>query len=50
MCVLKRKLKFEDYKHFLQATQLENKINQLEKNKVNVERFRKNHKKFVKKQ
>ena len=29
--VLKRKLKFEDYKHCLEATQLEHKINQLKK-------------------
>ena len=27
--VRKRKLKFEDYKYCLEATQLENKINQL---------------------
>ena len=25
-CVVKRKLKFEDYKHYLKPTQLENKI------------------------
>ena len=25
-CVVKRKLKFEDYKHCLEPTQLENKI------------------------
>ena len=31
-CVITRKLKFEDYKSCLGATQLENKINQL-KNK-----------------
>ena len=31
----KRKLKFKDYKNCLKATQLENKTNQLEKNKVN---------------
>ena len=31
--VIKRELKFEDYKHCLEATQLENKINQLGKNK-----------------
>ena len=31
-CVVTRKLKFEDYKSCLGATQLENKINQL-KNK-----------------
>ena len=30
-CVEKRKLKFEDYKHCLQATRLENKMNHLEK-------------------
>ena len=34
--VIKRKLKFEDYKNCLEATQLENKINQLEKNNVDV--------------
>ena len=31
--VIKRELKFEDYKHCLEATQLENKTNQLGKNK-----------------
>ena len=31
-CVMKRKVKFEDYKNFLEANQLENKINYLEKN------------------
>ena len=30
-CVIKRKLKFEDYKNCLEATQLENKVNHLEK-------------------
>ena len=30
-CIIKRKLKFEVYKHCLEATQLENKINLLEK-------------------
>ena len=30
-CVIKRKLKFENYKNCLEATQLENKINYLEK-------------------
>ena len=28
---IKRKLKFYDYKHCLEATQIENKINQLQK-------------------
>ena len=27
-CVMKRKLKFQDYEHCLEATQLENKIKQ----------------------
>ena len=44
----KKKFKFEDYKHYLEATQLETKINQLKK-KVEVDSFRKNHKKPIKK-
>ena len=32
-CAMKRKLKFENYKNCLEATQLESKINYLEKNK-----------------
>ena len=36
-CVMKRKLKFENYKNCLEATQLENKINHLVKNKVNID-------------
>ena len=35
-CVIKRTLKFENYKNCLEATQLENKINHLEKNKINI--------------
>ena len=38
-CVKKRKLKFEYYKNCLEATQLDNKINHLEKNKINVNSF-----------
>ena len=48
-CFIKRKLKFEDYKHCLEATQLENKIIRLEKNNLNVDNLRKNHKEFIKK-
>ena len=47
-CVVKRKLKLKDYKKCLKATQLENQINQLEKNEVNTERFRENHNEFIK--
>ena len=36
---IKRKLKFEDYKKFLEVTQLENKINYLEENKIDVKIF-----------
>ena len=33
-CVIKRKLKLENCKNRLQATELQNKINHLEKNKL----------------
>ena len=46
--VIKRKLKLKDYKNCLKATQLENKINQLEQNKVNTESLRENHNEFIK--
>ena len=36
-CVIKRKLKFENYKNFLEATQLENKMNYLQKNKISID-------------
>ena len=36
-CVIKRKLKFENYKNCLEANQLENKINYLEKNKTDID-------------
>ena len=38
---IKRKLKFEDYKNCLKADQLENKIKQLEKNKIDVDVLKK---------
>ena len=40
-CVIKRKLKFENYKNYLEATQFENKINYLEKNKIDIDSFQK---------
>ena len=43
-CVIKRKLKFENYKNCLESTQLENKINCLEKEKIDID----NNKKFIK--
>ena len=47
-CVIKRKLKFENYKNCLEATQLENKINYLEKYKVDINSIKKNHKELIK--
>ena len=49
-CVVKRNLKFEDYKNCFEATQLENKINQLEKRTFNVDSLRENHSQGHKKQ
>ena len=40
-CAIKRKLKLENYENCLEATQLENKINFLEKNKINIDRLKK---------
>ena len=40
-CVLKRKLKIVNYKICLEATQHENKINYLEKNKINIDSLKK---------
>ena len=36
-CVIKRKLKFENYKNCLEATQLDNNVNCLEKNEINID-------------
>ena len=38
---IKRRLKFENYKNCLEATQLENEINYLEKNKVDIDSIKK---------
>ena len=43
-CVIKRKLKFEDYKNCLEAAQIENKINYLEKNEIDVDSLSKHQK------
>ena len=44
----KKKLNFEYYKNCLEATQLENKKNEVEKNKVNVSSSKESHKEFIK--
>ena len=43
--LIKRKLKFEDYKNYLEAVQIGNKINRLEKNKIDTDSL----KEFIKK-
>ena len=37
-CVIKRKLKFQDYKNCLEAAQIENEINHLGKNNFDLKR------------
>ena len=41
--IIKEKLQFKDYKNCLEATQPENKVNQLQKNKVDVDILGENH-------
>ena len=47
-CVIKGKLKFQDYKNCLEAAQIERKINYLRKNKTDVDRLKEHQKEFVK--
>ena len=47
-CIIKRELKFKNYKNCLEATQLENKINHLKKNKTDTDSIVENHKEFIK--
>ena len=46
--VTETRLKFENYKSCLGATQLENKIKSLEKNKIDIDSTKENHDKFIK--
>ena len=46
--VIKRKLKFEEVKKYLKATELENRIKQLEQNKANINSLKKYHKNYKK--
>ena len=46
-CVIKRKIKFENYKNCLEATQLEKKINHLEKIKIDIDSLKKDYKEFI---
>ena len=44
-CVLKTKLKFENYKNCSEANQRENKINHLQKKKIEIDSIKKEKKK-----
>ena len=44
----KKNLKFEDIKNCLEAAQIENKINHLEKNKINGDILKDDQKEFIK--
>ena len=46
--VIKRRFKCENYKNCLEATQLENKLNHLEKNKIDIDSLKENYKQFIK--
>ena len=48
MCIVKRKLKFKNYKKCLEATQLENKTNHLEKIIPDRDSIKRNHKESIK--
>ena len=38
-CAITRIFKFENHKNYLEATQLDNKINHLEKTKIGIDSF-----------
>ena len=44
----KRKLKFQDCKNCVEEAQIENKINHLEKSKIDVDSLKQNQKEFIK--
>ena len=46
-CAIKWKFKFEDYKNCLEATQLESKINHLEKKKIEIHSLKQDHEEFI---
>ena len=47
-CVIKQKIKFENYKNCLEANQIENKTNDLEKNQIEIDHIKENHREFMK--
>ena len=48
MCIIKRKVKFQDYKNCLEVAQIEWKINYLEKKKIDEDSLKEDQKSFVK--
>ena len=48
MCVIKRKLKFQDYKNCLEAAKIENKIKLLKE--IDVDSLNEDQKEFIRKQ
>ena len=46
-CAVKRKIRFEDHERCLEAIQLENKTNYLEKNNLNVVNPQESHREFI---
>ena len=44
---IKREFRFEEYKNCFTATLLENKVNHLEKNEIDVDSLKKDHKEFI---
>ena len=47
-CIIKKQLKFQDYKNCLEAAQSENKIKYLEKNKIDVDSLKEDKKELIK--
>ena len=44
---MQKTLKFEDYKHCLEAAQVESKINNLEKSKIDGDSLKEDQKEFI---
>ena len=49
MCVIKTKLKFQDCRKCLEVAKTENKIDHLEKNKIDVDSLTADQREFIKK-
>ena len=46
-CVIKRKLKFQDYRNCLEAVQVKRKISYLRKKKIDIDSLKEDQKEFV---